>query len=116
LNRGIGAAFYGLSIFASGFAQVNVHIDEAGHNDEARASTSRRPFCAAGGDLGHAPIFDSEIGYFVQTLCRVDQPALTKYQLHGNLSRLSSALILNGLLPGKELPSEWPHQWPPDSG
>jgi hypothetical protein len=69
LSRSIRAAFYGFGIFASGFAQMSMHVDESGRNDEPPGIHFLPTLPAQPGrDFRNPPLFYAEIGDLVETL------------------------------------------------
>ena len=78
---GARAAFDGLGVFEAGLAQMDVHVDEAGRDDEAGGVE----FGGAGGveilaDGGDAAVFDSDVADGVQTAGRVHHAAVANDQ------------------------------------
>ena len=78
---GARAALDGLGVFEAGLAQMDVHVDEAGRDDQSGGVE----FGGAGGidvlaDGGNAAVFDGDVADRVQTTGRVHHAAVANDQ------------------------------------
>jgi len=72
---GAGAAGDGFLFLVSGFAEVDVHVDEAGGDEQAVGVDDGVGAGAIGPEVGDLAVFEEEVGLFVEPVGRVDHPA-----------------------------------------
>lgn len=72
---GAGAAGDGFLFLVSGFAEVDVHVDEAGGDEQAVGVDDGVGAGAIGPEVGDLAVFEEEVGLFVELVGRVDHPA-----------------------------------------
>src|SRR5207249_862939 len=86
-KRRRGAGLDRLVLFSTRLAQMDVHVDQARHDDQPGGVNRAvgEPF-GLGPQTGDAVVADPEVRHLVEVLSRIDDSAVTDEKVHGRES------------------------------